>query len=208
MAELTDTYDKINEELNKSGDNYTKAARTVICTEICGHMFEQGFTLDQISKSMPWLDKSDIMGLSLMLNDKPVSATDEDMEDIKWEFRRERKPKILEKLFNTPEEQAKRRFRVNPFCPNPECGEEHAYFSVKLTDEEISKMDEFYNKNDETNNYNDIGINLMEEPPVVIDREFVCPVCRTKFRKAVAVYRTDEIGYRREGFIPLGEVPV
>ena len=37
-------------------------------------------------------------------------------------------------------------------------------------------MDEFYNKNDETNNYNDIGINLVEEPPVVIDREFVCPV--------------------------------
>lgn len=35
MTELTDTYDKINEELNKSGDNYTKAARTVICTEVC-----------------------------------------------------------------------------------------------------------------------------------------------------------------------------
>lgn len=104
MTELTDTYDKINEELNKSGDNYTKATRTVICTEVCGHMFEQGFTLDQISKSMPWLDKSDIMGLSLMLNDKPVSATD---EEIKWEFRRERRPKILEKLFNTPEEQTK-----------------------------------------------------------------------------------------------------
>ena len=48
MTELTDTYDKINEELNKSGDNYTKAARTVICTEVCGHMFEQGFTLDQV----------------------------------------------------------------------------------------------------------------------------------------------------------------
>ena len=66
MAELTDNYyDKINEELNKRGDNYTKATRTVICTEVCGHMFEQGFTLDQISKSMPWLDKSDIMGFSL-----------------------------------------------------------------------------------------------------------------------------------------------
>lgn len=48
MTELTDTYDKINEELNKSGDNYTKAARTVICTEVCGHMFERGFTLDQV----------------------------------------------------------------------------------------------------------------------------------------------------------------
>ena len=51
MTELTDTYDKINEELNKSGDNYTKAVRTVISTEVCGvcgHMFERGFTLDQV----------------------------------------------------------------------------------------------------------------------------------------------------------------
>ena len=69
-------------------------------------------------------------------------------------------------------------------------------------------MDEFYDKNDENNNYNDIGIYLMEDLPVVIDREFVCPVCKTKFRMAIPVYRTDEIGYRREGFIPLGEVQV
>lgn len=47
MTELTDTYDKINEE-PKSGDNYTKAVRTVISTEVCGHMFERGFTLDQV----------------------------------------------------------------------------------------------------------------------------------------------------------------
>lgn len=32
----------------KSGDNYTKAVRTVISTEVCGHMFERGFTLDQV----------------------------------------------------------------------------------------------------------------------------------------------------------------
>ncbi len=196
MAELTDAYDKINEELNKSGDNYTKTARTVMCTEICGHMLEQRFTLEQISKSMPWLNKSDIMGLSLMLNDKPVSATDQEMEDIKWEFRRERKPKILGKLFNTPEEQAKRYFRVNPFCPNPECGEEHACFPVKLTEEEIIEMDEFYDQNDESNNYNDLEIYLMGEAPVTIVRDFVCPACKTKFKMAIPVYRTYEIGYR------------
>ena len=32
----------------KSGDNYTKAVRTVISTEVCGYMFEWGFTLDQV----------------------------------------------------------------------------------------------------------------------------------------------------------------
>lgn len=32
----------------KSGDNNTKAVRTVISTEVCGHMFERGFTLDQV----------------------------------------------------------------------------------------------------------------------------------------------------------------
>lgn len=198
MDNKTEVYDKINSELNSSGDNYTKTTRTIISTEVCSNMFKQGFTLEQISKSMPWLDKTDIYGLSVLLNDKSVSATEEEIEDIKWTFRRTRRPKDLGKIFNTPEEQAKRRFRVNPFCPNPECLEEHTYFSIRLSEEEIDKMDAFYDKNDETDNYNDLAIYLMDEPPVVTVRDFVCPVCKTKFRKAVAVYRTDEIGYRRK----------
>lgn len=113
-----------------------------------------------------------------MLNDTPVSATDEEIENIKWTFRRTRKPKVLGKIFNTAEEQSKRRFRVNPFCPNPDCREEHAYFTIKLTEEEINKMNAFYDKNDEENNYNDIGILFMDEPPVVVVRDYVCPVCK------------------------------
>ena len=143
---------------------------------------------------MPWLEKSDIYGLSVMVNDTPVSATDEKIEDIKWTFRRTRKPKVLGKIFNTAEEQVKRRFRVNPFCPNPDCREEHAYFTIKLTEEEINKMNAFYDKNDEENNYNDIGILFMDEPPVVVVRDYVCPVCKTKFKQAMPVSRTDEIG--------------
>lgn len=208
MGEITEVFEKINSDLCSDKENYTKTVRTALSAEVCNNMFKQGFTLDQIAKSMPWLEKSDIYGLSVMLNDTPVSATDEEIENIKWTFRRTRKPKVLGKIFNTAEEQSKRRFRVNPFCPNPDCQEEHAYFTIKLTEEEINKMNAFYDKNDEENNYNDIGILFMDEPPVVVVRDYVCPVCKTKFKQAMPVYRTDEIGYKRYGHMAMGSVPV
>lgn len=149
MGEITKVFDKINSDLCSDKENHTKTVRTALSTEVCNNMFKQGFTLDQIAKSMPWIEKSDIYGLSVIVNDTPVSATEEEIEDIKWTFRKTRKPKVLGKLFNTPEEQVKRRFRVNPFCPNPDCREENAYFTIKLTEEEINKMDAFYDKNDE-----------------------------------------------------------
>ena len=64
------------------------------------------------------------------------------------------------------------------------------------------------NKNDKENNYNDIGILFMDEPPVVVVRDYVCPVCKTKFKQAMPVYRTDEIGYKRYGHVAMGSVPV
>ena len=37
--------------------------------------------------------KTAIYGLSIMVNDTPISATDEEIKDIKWAFSRTRKPK-------------------------------------------------------------------------------------------------------------------
>lgn len=39
--------------------------------------------------------KSAIYCLSVMVNDTSISATDEEIEDIKWTFRRTRKPKKI-----------------------------------------------------------------------------------------------------------------
>jgi len=39
--------------------------------------------------------KTAIYGLSIMVNNTPISTTDEEIEDIKWTFRRARKPKKI-----------------------------------------------------------------------------------------------------------------
>ena len=100
MGEITKVFNKITSDLCSDKENYTKTVRTALSTEVCNNMFKQGFTLDQIIKSMPCLEKSDIYGLSVIVNGTPVSATEEEIEDIKWTFRRTRKPKVLGKLFN------------------------------------------------------------------------------------------------------------
>ena len=185
---------KIMEDLSDSGSNYTKLVRTYISMDTCYNMFKQGFNLSQIHTCMPWLSKLDIYGLSVKYNEKPVDASDEEIEEIKWTFRKYRVPKELGKIFNTPEEQAKRRFRINVPCEN--CGEEHIYYDIALTENELKQMDDYYDKNDRTNHYTDLAVILSQNPPVTTVREFICPICKNKYKKAIAVFRTDEIGYK------------
>jgi hypothetical protein len=63
-------------------------------------MITHGFSLTQISQAVPWVDKSDIYGLSLML-DLSMELTQEERAEVKQEYRRTGKP--LEVLF-TPVE--------------------------------------------------------------------------------------------------------
>ena len=57
-------------------------------------------------------------------------------------------------------------------------------------------MDDYYDKNDRTNHYTDLAVTLSQNPPVTTVREFICPICKNKYKKAIAVFRTDEIGYK------------
>ena len=73
MGEITKVFDKINSDLCSDKENYTKTVRTALSTEVCNNMFKQGFTLDQIAKSMPWIENSDIYGLSVIVNDTTMA---------------------------------------------------------------------------------------------------------------------------------------
>lgn len=139
---------------------------------------------------MPWLTKIDIFGFSYMM-ENPVSATDEEVEKIKWEFRRTRSPKILKTVFNTEEEQAKRLFRVNPSCPH--CGEEYAYFDIKLSSEELKVLDAFYDQNQEQSN---MALFFKKDAPLTVKQNFVCPKCGQDFEGTVNIHRMNEVGYQ------------
>ena len=164
--------------------------RLIVSMDVCNNMINHGYSLSEIQAIMPWLTKIDIFGFSYMI-ENPVSATEEEVEKIKWEFRRTRNPKILKTVFNTEEEQAKRIFRVNPCCPH--CGEEHAYFDIKLSTEDLKILDDFYDQNQEQS---DMALFFKKEAPLSIERNFVCPECRQEFKKTVTIHRMNEVGYQ------------
>lgn len=61
-------------------------------------MITHVFSLTQISQAVPWVDKSDIYGLSLML-DLSMELTQEERAEVEQEYRRTGKPKVLKKVF-------------------------------------------------------------------------------------------------------------
>lgn len=71
---------KIMEDLSDSGSNYTKLVRTYMSMETCYSMFKHGFNLSQIHTCMPWLSKLDIYWLSVKYNEKPVEASERDLQ--------------------------------------------------------------------------------------------------------------------------------
>lgn len=179
--------EELKEKLNDENAESNEHLRTLISMVICSNMFDQNFTLDQIKESMPWLSKSDILGFSQNIG-KSVAATNEELISILREYRRTGTPAVLASLFDTPEAQARRRFRVRAICPD--CREEHISYDIKLSDEELQQLDDFaYRKR----NVPSLYLLLTEAAPVVTTRAFICPICKKEFTSTVGVYIDNEI---------------
>ncbi|MBR6756822.1 MAG: hypothetical protein IKM15_07750 [Peptococcaceae bacterium] len=93
-------------------------------------------------------------------------------------------------------------YRVNPFCPK--CKEEHLYFTIYISEKEQEILDDYYEVNKDRPHWE----LLIAPAPLVIEREFECPLCGTKFKKCVGIMRENQVGYSAPDFIPMGVVPV
>ncbi|MCD8091145.1 MAG: hypothetical protein LUD81_11110 [Clostridiales bacterium] len=84
-------------------------------------------------------------------------------------------------------------YRVNPFCP--ECGEEHNYYYVQITEDEQRKIEDFYEKN---KGRSDLVMLISREYPLSITRTFECPCCHAEFEATVFIskesYQGKKIG--------------
>ena len=76
----------------------SRQKNVLVYMQVCQNMITHGFSLTQISQAVPWVDKSDIYGLSLML-DLSMELTQEEWAEVEQEYRRTGKPKVLEKVF-------------------------------------------------------------------------------------------------------------
>lgn len=82
-------------------------------------------------------------------------------------------------------------YRVNPFCPN--CGEEHACYDITLSEEEQNTLDNYY-----ANHQGESSLALLlNEPPLIIEKKFKCPICKMEFSKSVGIYRENALDYTR-----------
>ena len=79
-------------------------------------------------------------------------------------------------------------YRVNPSCPN--CGEEHAYYDIMLSEEEQNTLDNY--------NTNEIEIRYQ----LRIEKNFMCPICKMEFSKSMGIYRENAIDYKSDDYIP------
>lgn len=76
----------------------------LVYMDVCGNMIANGFTLTQISKAVPWVELSDIYGLSLM-SESPLELTQEEREVVEREYRKTGKPTVLKKVFGEVEQK-------------------------------------------------------------------------------------------------------
>lgn len=73
--------------------------RTLLSIEICSNMFDSGkLSLTDMNNCLPWLDISDIYGLSKMLG-KEVEITEEELQQVKEEYDKSGKPTVLKDMF-------------------------------------------------------------------------------------------------------------
>lgn len=76
--------------------------RAMVSIDVCSNMFDAGkYTLTEINTILPWLQISDIYGLSKML-EKDIPITEEELEAVKAEYHESGKPAILKELFGEP----------------------------------------------------------------------------------------------------------
>lgn len=95
-----------------------------------------------------------------------------------------------------------RQYRVNPFCPK--CGEEHAYYDILISEEEQEKLDNYYK---EHQGESSLAL-LLKGAPLIAEKYFRCPVCKTEFSKRVGISRENCIDYKSDDYIPIGQFPV
>lgn len=93
-------------------------------------------------------------------------------------------------------------YRVNPFCPV--CGEEHCAYDIFLSEAEQERLDQYYSEQKGKSAF----LLLLEKAPLVVERQFKCPVCESVFSKRVGIYREFRVGYHRESYIPMWQYPV
>ena len=95
-----------------------------------------------------------------------------------------------------------RLYKINPTCPY--CGEEHEYWTIRLTDEEQQVLDEHIRQHAGENPI----IVLMSPPALTVTRIVKCNLCHNEFKAHVAIRSENEIGWKHPDFLPLGKYPV
>lgn len=81
----------------------SKETRTLVSIDVCTNLFDSGkYTLTEIKTILPWLQISDIYGLSKMLH-KNITITEEELEVVKAEYHKSGKPEILKEMFGEPQ---------------------------------------------------------------------------------------------------------
>ena len=80
----------------------SEQTRLLVSIEVCGHMFDAGYSLADVKTMLPWLELSDIYGLSKML-DYDIVATDEELEQIRESYGKTGKPEVLKVVFGEEE---------------------------------------------------------------------------------------------------------
>lgn len=94
------------------------------------------------------------------------------------------------------------KYRYNPTCPN--CKEEHVYYTVLISEEDQKIMDDYY-----AAHKGESSLALMlQKPPLVMESNFMCPICKTQFTKCYGLYRENQVGYQSSDCVPMGIVPV
>ena len=103
----------------------------------------------------------------------------------------------------------KRKYRINPICPN--CREEHCCWVISLSAEEQEALDNYYKIHEKDHKGNSHLFNLMcdiENKPLVIKRVLQCSRCEEEFEAMVTVFQEDELGYRNKDTVPMHIYPV
>ncbi len=95
-----------------------------------------------------------------------------------------------------------RLYRINPSCPH--CGEEHEYWTIRLTDEEQQVLDEHTAQHAGEHPI----ISLMSPPGLAVTRKVKCGMCHNEFKAYVAIRKENEVGWTHPDFIPVGKYPV
>ena len=92
-----------------------------------------------------------------------------------------------------------RLYKINPPCPH--CGEEHDYWTIRLTNEEQQILDEHTKQHEGEHPL----ISLMSPPGLAVTRKLKCSICNKEFETKVAIRKEDEVDWTHPDFIPVGK---